>query len=213
MQQAERTPQAGPCLDANRTAATLAAMAHRVCPWWMGYLLACPLRRWVHDPAAIVGPFVSEGMVVLEPGPGMGFFTLELARRVGPKGRVIAVDVQPKMIEGLVRRAKKAGLAGRIDARQPRGEHLGIEDYLGKVDFALAFAMIHEVPRPEVLFADIRNALKAGGQLLFAEPAGHVRAEAFERSLELASNAGLVLRSRPVIRRSHAAVLERGQPA
>jgi ubiquinone/menaquinone biosynthesis C-methylase UbiE len=37
-------------------------------------------------------------MTVLEPGPGMGFFTLELARRVGAPGRVIAVDIQPKMI-------------------------------------------------------------------------------------------------------------------
>ena len=152
-------------------------------------------------------------MVVLEPGPGMGFFTLELARRVGPQGRVIAVDVQPEMIEALVRRAKKAGLADRIDARQPRDERLGVEDYQGKVDFALAFAMVHEVPKPDVLFADIRDALKAGGQLLFAEPAGHVRIEAFERNLELARSAGFTLRSWPVIRRSHAAVLERRQPA
>ena len=76
-------------------------MEKRVCPWWLGYVLASPLRRWLQDPAAIVAPYVREGMTVLEPGPGMGFFTLELARRVGPKGRVIAVDVQPRMIAGL----------------------------------------------------------------------------------------------------------------
>jgi tRNA A58 N-methylase Trm61 len=146
-------------------------------------------------------------MIVLEPGPGMGFFTLELARRVGPKGRVLAIDVQSRMLEHLVRRAKQAGLADRIDARQPSGDHLGIEEHRGKVDFALAFAMVHEVPKPEVLFADLHDALKTGGKLLLAEPRGHVRAEAFEASLAIAGNSGFVLESRPAIRRSHAALL------
>ena len=54
-----------------------------------------------HDPARILAPFVRTGMTVFEPGPGMGFFTFELARLVGPTGRVSAVDVQPKMIEAL----------------------------------------------------------------------------------------------------------------
>jgi hypothetical protein len=44
-------------------------MAHRVCPWWIGYLLANPLRRWLgQDPAKILSPYVREGMTVLEPG-------------------------------------------------------------------------------------------------------------------------------------------------
>ncbi len=184
-------------------------MAHRVCPWWLGYLLACPVRRWIHDPTTIVGPFVSAGMTVLEPGPGMGFFTLELARRVGPNGRVLAIDVQPKMIEALARRAKQAGLADRIDARLTRGDRLGIEDCAGTVDFALAFAMVHEVPNSAALFTDIRNALKSGGKLLFAEPKGHVPLPAFESSCKLATDSGFALESRPAIRRSHAAVLIR----
>ena len=59
---------------------------HRVCPWWVGYILASPIRKLTHDPAGILAPFVRAGMTVLEPGPGMGFFTLELARLVGPTG-------------------------------------------------------------------------------------------------------------------------------
>ncbi len=190
-------------------------MAHRVCPWWIGYLLASPLRRWLQDPGKIVGPFVSEGMMVLEPGPGMGFFTLELARRVGSSGRVLAIDVQPKMLEGLVKRAAKAGLANRIEARLSKGERLGIEDYAGKVDFALAFAMVHEVPNPAALLEDIHKALKPGGKLLFAEPVGHVSAADFEVNLQQANAAGLVVESRPYFRRSHGAVLKspaRSQP-
>ena len=143
----------------------------------------------------------------------MGFFTIELARRVGARGRVIAIDLQPKMLEGLVKRARKAGLAERIEARLPKGEGLGIEDYAGKVDFAMAFAVVHEVSNPAGFFADISKALKPGGKLLFAEPSGHVRAGAFDASLAQASRAGLAVESRPGIRRSHAAVLLRMQNA
>src|ERR1039458_1564881 len=84
-------------------------MGHRVCPWWLGYVLASPLRRLLQDPAAVVKPYVREGMTVLEPGPGMGFFTLEMARQVGASGGVVAVDIQPRMIAGLQRRLAKAG--------------------------------------------------------------------------------------------------------
>ena len=186
-------------------------MAHRLCPWWLGYLLASRFRRWLYDPGVILGPYVSEGMTVLEPGPGMGFFTLELARRVGPQGRVIAIDVQPKMLEVLWRRAKKAGLAERIQVRQASGDHLGLEDCLAQVDFALAFAMVHEVPNPQRLLADVYNALRAGAKLLLAEPVGHVRAKEFETTLALARELGFALESRPAIRRSHAALLRKPQ--
>ncbi len=139
----------------------------------------------------------------------MGFFTLELARRVGPKGRVLAVDVQPRMIEGLRKRAVKAGLADRIEARVCKGDHLGIDDYTGRVDFALAFAMVHEVPNPSDLFADIFRALKPCGTLLFAEPAGHVSAKDFEASLAQAKEAGFMAGAGPILRRFHSAVLRR----
>ena len=80
-------------------------MAHRICPWWLGYWLVSPLRKLRENPSKALAPFVREGMVVLEPGPGMGFFTLAVARLVGPEGRVVAVDLQPKMLASLERRA------------------------------------------------------------------------------------------------------------
>ena len=184
-------------------------MAHRVCPWWIGYLLASPLRRLLQNPRAIVKPYVSEGMTVLEPGPGMGFFTLELARLVGPKGRVIAIDVQPRMLAELMRRARKANLAERIEARQPKGDHLGLDDLRGAADFALAFAMVHEVPSAETLLADLHDALKPGAKMLLAEPAGHVNAGDYQKTLATAQKAGFTIESRPVIRRSQSAVLVR----
>ena len=59
-------------------------MAERVCPWWKGYLLASPIRRWWQKPEELLAPYLREGMTVLEPGPGMGFFTLPMSRMVGP---------------------------------------------------------------------------------------------------------------------------------
>jgi len=180
-----------------------------VCPWWIGYLLASPVRRLWQQPRSIVGPYVVEGMTVLEPGPGMGFFTLELARLVGPSGRVVAVDVQPRMLSALRRRARRAGLLERIDTRRAGPGGMGIVDLAGKVDFALAFAMVHEVPDPVVFFREVSASLKPGGKLLLAEPRGHVTASAFAATLELAAQAGLRAEPGPAIGGSRAAVLAR----
>ncbi|MFN7992138.1 MAG: class I SAM-dependent methyltransferase [Bryobacteraceae bacterium] len=184
-------------------------MPHSVCPWWIGYLLASPLRRLLHSPADILGPYVHEGMNVLEPGPGMGFFTLELARLVGSSGRVVAVDIQPEMLASLRRRAAKAGLLERIDARLAESGSMGLDYLTGTVDFVLAFAMVHEMPSSASFFAQASQTLKAGGRLLLAEPSGHVKPPLFEAELKAAAEAGLVVEDRPAVRRSHAALLRK----
>jgi ubiquinone/menaquinone biosynthesis C-methylase UbiE len=183
-------------------------MAHRVCPWWIGYLLASPLRRWLgQDPVKILFPYVREGMTVLEPGPGMGFFTIPLAHLVGPSGRVIAVDLQPKMIESLKRRAAKANQFGRIDARVTSAETMGLSDLEGKVDFTLAFAMVHEFPDAGHFFTEVARASKQNARVLLAEPRGHVRDEMFAAELTAAGAVGLKVVERPTIKRSQAALL------
>ncbi len=182
-------------------------MPHSVCPWWLGYLLASPLRRLAYEPAKILAPYVREGMTVLEPGPGMGFFTLELARRVGASGRVVAVDIQPKMLDRLKRRAAHAGVLPRLDIRLARPESMELAGAAGTVDFVLAFAVVHEMPSATSFFEQAAQAMKPGALLLLAEPEGHVKPALFEAELASASQAGLHVSDRPVIRRSLAAVL------
>ena len=101
-------------------------MADRVCPHWVGYLLINPLRKLFENPNKILGPFVQEGMIVLEPGCGMGYFSLPLARMVGPKGRVVGIDVvRPdrlsasnfKFIQGDVLTTEVEGLFREIGPR------------------------------------------------------------------------------------------------
>lgn len=184
-------------------------MQHRVCPWWLGYWLANPLRRLWHNPTHILAPYVHSGMTVVEPGPGMGFFTVELARLVGPSGRVVAVDLQPKMLAGLRRRVARAGLDGRVECRQAEPHTLGIADLAETADFVLAFAVVHELPSPAVFFAEAAHCLKRHGKLLLAEPTGHVKPPDFAAELKTAAAAGLKPAAEPAIRGNRAALLER----
>lgn len=181
-------------------------MAH-ACPWWFGYILLNPLRRLVQKPARILGPFVRPGMVVLEPGCGMGFFTLELTRMVGAGGRVVAIDVQERMLAALRRRAVQDGLEGRIEIRLARPDRLGIADLAGQVDLVLAFYVVHELEEPAAFFAEVGTALKPDGAVLVAEPPLHVSRRAFAASLAVAERAGLRLARRPRIGPNKVALL------
>jgi ubiquinone/menaquinone biosynthesis C-methylase UbiE len=132
-------------------------------------------------------------MLVVEPGCGMGYFTLDLARMVGPQGRVVAIDLQEKMLSALRRRAARAGLERAIDVRPARPDRLGIDDLLGRVDFVLAFWMVHELPDPAAFFLEVAAALKPGGVALVVEPPLHVSGAEFEASLAIAERAGLAV--------------------
>jgi len=184
-------------------------MAEHVCPWWIGYILLSPLRRLSQNPRKILAPYIESGAIVLDVGCAMGFFSLDMAEMAGPEGRVVCVDLQPKMIKALVRRATKAGVIERIDHRVCDKNGLGLEDLRGKVDFALAYAVVHEVPDAEAFFQQINTALRPGGTCLVAEPKGHVSEKKFEETLATAEKAGFELNERLKIGRSHAALLKR----
>ena len=183
-------------------------MSHRVCPWWIGYLLASPVRRLLQDPEEIVSPYVTEGMSVLDVGCGMGFFSLPLARLVGERGKVVCVDLQKKMIKGLMSRAERAKLSGRIDARVCYQGSLELSDIINEIDFALVFALVHEVPDRDRLFSEIYSTMEQTGKLLLAEPKGHVTGREFQTSVSVARMAGLEVLQEVNIRRSHAVLLQ-----
>jgi ubiquinone/menaquinone biosynthesis C-methylase UbiE len=165
------------------------------------------------SPERLLEPYVKKGMTIVEPGPGMGFFTLPLARLAGSAGRVIAVDIQPRMLEGLRRRAEKAanGLTGCIETHLVPRERMNLPALAGTADLVFAFAVVHEMPSAESFFSEAAQMLKPGGLLYFAEPKGHVAPEAFAAEMEAACAAGFRYKevARPPARRSHAVVLEK----
>jgi ubiquinone/menaquinone biosynthesis C-methylase UbiE len=182
-------------------------MPHHVCPWWLAWLsIMNPLRRLQHNPQKILGPYLKPGMTMMDVGCGMGWFSVPAAGMVGEKGRIIAVDLQQKMLDGLVRRAKKAGVADRIETHRCEIDRLGVQV---QVDFALAFAMVHEVPDAPRLLAEIRDSLRPGGRLLLAEPRMHVSQAAFDVTVAAATAAGLKVVDQPRVGGCQAVLLEK----
>jgi len=175
-----------------------------VCPWWLSFTFDNLLRRLFQNPGKIVEPYIREGDTVLDVGPGMGYFTISLAKIVGERGRVFAADVQFEMLNALQKRAKRAGVEQRITLHLCKKDSLGLNT---RFDFVLAFWMVHEVPEQESFFKEIRSLLKPNGEFLMSEPAIHVTKAKYEETVKKAIRAGFTLKSNPDIFLSRSALL------
>jgi ubiquinone/menaquinone biosynthesis C-methylase UbiE len=191
-----------------------AHVPHRthVCPWWLGWTLIFPLRRWLQRPESWLDAVVRSGDRVLEVGPGMGFFTVPLAERVGPTGRIWCVDLQPRMLTALGRRLRRRALAERVTLRACSAEDLNVADLSGSMDLALLIYVLHEVPDPRRTLEQVAASLRVGGRVLLVEPRGHCSAEMFAEQLRISRELGLVPREGelgPKLHGRQAALLEK----
>lgn len=175
-----------------------------VCPWWFAYSFDNPLRRIVHNPVEILGDLIRSGETALDLGCGMGYFTIALARLVGPHGKVFAVDLQEKMLAGVRRRAQRNGLTSRIQIHRSTSERIGLSE---PVDFALAFWMVHEVSDQPAFLREVYMLLKPSAQFLLVEPRGHVSEAAFQETLHIAQSTGFEKQAERKIRLSRAVIL------
>jgi ubiquinone/menaquinone biosynthesis C-methylase UbiE len=187
----------------------LLSLDGHVCPWWLAWTFDNPLRKWFQDPERILGSLVREGMTVADIGCGMGYFSVAMARMVGPAGRVLSVDLQEKMLKYLEKRAVRAGVQDRITTTLGEPDDITITD--SKVDFMLAFWMVHEVKDIPRFFSQVAKALKPNGSMLCVEPRMHVSPRRFEEILGYGKSAGFVVRDGPKVWMSRSAVLERAQ--
>ena len=106
------------------------------------------------------------GATVADVGAGVGYFTWRLAKRVGPKGKVYAVDVQQKMLDLLADDLKKRNitnvepvLGGVRDPHLPENS----------IDLALLVDVYHELSEPEAMVTNIRKSLKPDGRMVLVE--------------------------------------------
>ena len=183
---------------------TLFVRGKHTCPWWLCFTFDNLLRRLFQNPEQILRPYVAEGITVLDIGPGMGYFSIPLARMVGPTARVIAVDIQPEMLSALQKRAKRAAVDRQIAIHLCKADSLGLDV---KADFALAFWMLHEVPNPFGFFKEMRSVLRASGKLLVSEPAIHVTQKMYAKTIEIAISTGFKVIAEPKIFLSRSALL------
>jgi ubiquinone/menaquinone biosynthesis C-methylase UbiE len=177
---------------------------NHICPWWLAFTFDNPLRRFLHDPYAILKPYLREGMTTIDLGCGMGYFSRAMAQIVGDAGSVISVDLQKEMLAITRMRAEKDGVAGRIRFLLAKDDDIGFTD---QVDFALAFWMVHEVSDTRKFFSQVYTILKPTGTFLIAEPKMHVTRIRFEEILSCAREAGFMITATPVIWFSRSVVL------
>lgn len=125
---------------------------------------------------------------------------------VGNQGRVIAIDVQQKMLNAVERRVRKTGYPDRLSLMLAKSDKLGIEE---PFDFALAFWMYHEVPNQRRFMSELFNSVRDGKRVLVAEPKMHVKEKPFQKSMDVALAVGFSMVNSPSIWLSRTALLEK----
>jgi ubiquinone/menaquinone biosynthesis C-methylase UbiE len=135
-------------------------------------------------------------MTVLDLGCGPGFFLIEIAKMVSDSGKVMAADLQEGMLEKVEKKIKGTDLEQRFEIHKCQDDKIGVTE---KVDFVLAFYMIHEVPDQDKLFGELRSILKPEGKIYIIEPKLHVSKKSFERMINRLINIGFEIIDRPKI--------------
>ena len=106
------------------------------------------------------------GETVVDLGSGAGIDALIAARKVGPEGRVIGVDMTPEMIAAARRNAASAG-ARQVEFREGRLERLPLDD--ASVDAVTSNCVINLVPDKSRVFSEISRILRPGGRLVVSD--------------------------------------------
>ena len=177
-----------------------------VCPWQLAPIIDNRLRPLIHNPQKLFAPYVNEGMTVLDVGCGAGFTSLGLARLVGKEGKVIAVDLQSRMLDMVNERAIKKGLTDRVHIHLCSRDKIGLHE---DIDFAVAFFMVHEVPNVKSFLEEIYNLLKPGGQFFVTEPKIHVGLLAFQQIIQKSQDIGFTISERPTVVFGRTALLKK----
>ncbi len=136
-------------------------------PYFMANLIDHPLRRLIQPPDTTpLRHGIEPGMTVLDVGPGNGTYTLATARRVGDEGKVVAIDIEPRMMERVMRRAQAEGITN-IEARVGDVCDLPFDD--GAFDVIYMITVIGEIPSFEDALRELRRVLSPSGMLAFSE--------------------------------------------
>jgi len=137
-------------------------MGHEAAGW-----LERPEREKEEQPTKLLDALkLHPGDVVADIGAGSGYLTFRLADRVGPRGKVLAVDIQPEML-ALIRERMKARMVNNVEPI--RGTEKDPKLPANAVDLILMVDVYHEFEYPVEMADAMIRALKPGGRLVFVE--------------------------------------------
>lgn len=126
-------------------------------------LLEAPDRDGWQRPDRIMDALgIADASRVADVGAGAGWFTIRLARRVGPQGLVYAEDVQQEMLNAISRRVQREGLA---NVRPVLGRGSDPRLPAGSMDAVLIVDAYHEIEDRVALLANVAEALKPQGKV------------------------------------------------
>ena len=177
-----------------------------ICPTWGAAGLDNFFRKLVHNPQKIMKPFIKEGMTVLDIGCGSGFFSLGIAKMLNSTGKVIAADVQEGMLGKIRKKIEGTTLEQIVELHKSGFENIGVVE---KVDFVLAFWMVHEVRNQENFFEELITILKPNGRILIIEPKIHVSKKEFNAMIYKIKERGFTIIESPKVFFSRTIVLSR----
>jgi ubiquinone/menaquinone biosynthesis C-methylase UbiE len=136
-------------------------------PFEKAGMLDMPLRRLVGSPERVLGEFgVGASERVLEIGPGIGYYSVEAARRIGAGGFLVCLDIQRAMLGAVRRRLADAGLPG-AHMLQASGVELPLRS--GSLDRIVLIAVLGELPDRPRAMREFRRVLRPGGRLSISE--------------------------------------------
>ena len=177
----------------------------RICPVEKAGGLDNSIRKLLQNPQKILKPYIDEEMTVLDLGCGPGFFSIEIAKLLIDSGKVIAADLQEGMLDKVRQKIKGTELEKRIIPHKCQVESIDLNE---KVDFVLAFYMIHEVPNQDKLFRELKSIVKPKGQLFIIEPKFHVSKKSFDLMIDRVKEIGFEIKDRPKVFFSRTIILK-----
>ena len=139
------------------------------CPHQLAFLLEFNLRRFILSPERLADRLeLQEASRVLELGPGPGYFSRAVARRI-PRGYLMLIDLQLEMLQKVRGKLARAGL-GNVGFAQANGTALPLPS--GTWDCVFLVAVLGEVSDPSSCLQEIHRLLRPGGLLSVTEQPG-----------------------------------------
>lgn len=137
-------------------------------PEFMAEWIDNPWRRRIIQPPdkTAIRHGILPGMTVLDIGPGAGTYTIASARRVGDRGKVVAIDIEPKMVDRLQKKMAQEGVTN-IEAQVADAHHIPYDD--GTFDLIYMITVMGEIPSPDSALREFHRVLSPTGTVVFSE--------------------------------------------